>query len=106
MRFGIAYDTVHFTIRVLILYHLGRCTFNTLFLFLLFIWLYKCTVKRWVSPRYNTVDPMLIPSGNPFKCHEVLNLQPVIPPKRFDSFPPLIRRSRRVQIFLEKIVVV
>ena len=37
MRFGTAYDTVHFTTRVLILYHLGCCTFNTLFLFLLFI---------------------------------------------------------------------
>ena len=48
---------------------------------------------------------MLPPSGNPFKCHEeVLNLQPMIPPKRFDIFPPdwgMRRRSRRVQIFLE-----
>ena len=36
-----------------------------------------------------TVDPMLIPSGNPFKCHEeVLSLQPLIPPKRFDIFSP------------------
>ena len=32
---------------------------------------------------------LLLPSGNPFKCHEeVLYLQPVIPPKRFDIFPP------------------
>ena len=31
----------------------------------------------------------LFPSGNPFKCHEeVLYLQPVIPPKRFDISPP------------------
>ena len=31
---------------------------------------------------------MLLPSGNPFKCHEeVLSLQPMIPPKRFDIFP-------------------
>ena len=31
---------------------------------------------------------MLLPSGNPFKCHEeVLYLQPPIPPKRFDFFP-------------------
>ena len=37
------------------------------------------------------IDPMLLPSGNPFKCHEeVLFLQPIIPPtKRFDIFPPL-----------------
>ena len=29
-------------------------------------------------------------SGNPFKCHEeVLYLQPLIQPKRFDIFPPL-----------------
>ena len=51
-----------------------------------------------------TVDPMLIPLGNPFKCHEeVLYLQPIIPPKRFDIFPPdweMLRRSRCVQIFL------
>ena len=27
--------------------------------------------------------------GNPFKCREeVLYLQPMIPPKRFDIFPP------------------
>ena len=36
------------------------------------------------------VDSMLFPSGNPFICHEeVLYLQPLIPPKRFDIFPPL-----------------
>ena len=35
-----------------------------------------------------TVDPMLLPSGNPFKCHEeVLYLQLTIPPKRFDILP-------------------
>ena len=35
---------------------------------------------------------MLLPYGNPFKCHEeVLYLQPImmIPPKRFDIFFPL-----------------
>ena len=56
--------------------------------------------------RYYTVDPMLLPSGNPFKYHEeVLYLQPMIPPKRFDIFPPdwgVLRRSRCVQIFLKK----
>ena len=50
------------------------------------------------------IVPMLPPSGNPFKCHEeVLYLQPMVPPKRFDIFPPdwgMLRRSRRVQIFL------
>ena len=33
---------------------------------------------------------MLSPSENPFKCHEeVLYLQPLIPPERFDIFSPL-----------------
>ena len=42
-----------------------------------------------LSPRHYTVDPMLLPSGNPFKCHEeFFVLQPMIPPKRFDIFPP------------------
>ena len=41
------------------------------------------------SPRHYTVDPMLLPSRNPIKCHEeVLYLQPLIPPKRFDIFFP------------------
>ena len=57
----------------------------------------------WASPRHYTVDPRLLPSGNPFKCHEEnLCLQPMIPPKRFDIFPPgwgVLRRSRRVQSF-------
>ena len=42
---------------------------------------------------------------NPVECHEdVLSLQPMIPSKRFDIFPPdwgMLRRSRRVQIFLQ-----
>ena len=44
-----------------------------------------------VSVQYNGgVDPMLFPTGNPFICHEeVLYLQPLIPPKRFDISPPL-----------------
>ena len=49
--------------------------------------------ERRASPRHYTVDPMLFPSGNPFKCHEeVLYLQPLIPPKRFDMSPPLTGR--------------
>ena len=32
---------------------------------------------------------MLLPSGNPFECHEeVLYLRPLIPPQRFDISPP------------------
>ena len=52
-----------------------------------------------------TVDPMLLPSGNPFKCHEeVLYLQPMIPPKHFDISPPdwgMLRRSRSVKISIK-----
>ena len=65
-------------------------------LFLTFFWCpcmainCKCTVQRWASPRHYTVDPMLSAWGNLFKCHEeVLYLQPLIPPKRFDIFPPI-----------------
>ena len=45
----------------------------------------------WASPRHYTVDPtMLLPLGNPIKCHqEVLSLQPtMIPPERFGIFFP------------------
>ena len=50
--------------------------------------------------------PMLFATGNPFKCHEeVLYLQLLIPPKRFDIFfPPnrwMLRRSKCVLIFLQ-----
>ena len=44
--------------------------------------------ERRVYPRYHTVDPMLLPSGKPFKCHEeVSSLQPMFSPKRLDTFP-------------------
>ena len=47
---------------------------------------------------------MLLPLGNPFKCHEeVLSLRPMIPPKRFDIFSSdwgVLRRSRCVLIDL------
>ena len=69
-------------------------------LFFLFFWCPCMAIS--VSVQYDdggllpdiillTVDPMLLPSGNPFKCHgEVLYLQPtIIPPKRFGIFPPL-----------------
>ena len=33
------------------------------------------------------LNPMLLPSGNPIKCHEeVLSLQPMFPPKRVGIF--------------------
>ena len=37
------------------------------------------------------IQCMLLPLGNPFKCHEnVLSLQPMIPPnKRFGISPPV-----------------
>ena len=57
--------------------------------------------ERWVSPRCFTAtgDPMILPSGNPFKCHEeVLYMQPMIPPtKRFDIFSPL-GNAQKVQM--------
>ena len=41
------------------------------------------------SPRHYIVAPMLFPSGNPSRYHEeVSSLQSMIPPKRFDTFPP------------------
>ena len=65
-------------------------------LFLLFFWC-PCMASN-VSVQYNggflpditlSVDPILLPSGNPFKCHEeVLYFQLLIPPKRFDIFSP------------------
>ena len=58
-----------------------------------------------VSVQYNggllpdiiLVDPMLLPKGNPFKCHEeVLYLPPMIPPKRFDIFSPWLGDAQKV----------
>ena len=38
----------------------------------------KCRVQRWASPRHYTVDPRLLPPGNPFKYHvETLSLKPM-----------------------------
>ena len=40
------------------------------------------------SPRHYTVDPMLLPLGNPLKCQE--DYCSMIPPtKRFEIFPPV-----------------
>ena len=48
------------------------------------------TYQNAPGPSGYTVDPMLSASGNLFKCHEeVLYLQPLIPPKRFDIFSPI-----------------
>ena len=45
----------------------------------------------------NTIDPMLLPSGNPFKCHkEVLYFQLLIPPKRFDIFSSSLGDAQKV----------
>ena len=41
--------------------------------------------------------PNVTTIGNPFKCHEeVLYLQPMIPPKRFDIFPPWLGNAQKV----------
>ena len=65
-------------------------------LFLMFFWCPCMAIS--VNVQYNggllpdiilLTQSMLFPSGNPFKYHEeVLYLQPLIPPKRFDIFPP------------------
>ena len=52
----------------------------------------RCTVPRTGARGcITTVDPMLLPSGNPFECHgEVLYLQPMNSiSQRFDIFPRL-----------------
>ena len=43
---------------------------------------------------------MLLPSGNPFKCHEeVLYFQLLlVPPKRFDIFSPRLGDAQKVQV--------
>ena len=42
---------------------------------------------------------MLLPSGNPFKCHEeVLYFQLLIPPKRFDIFSPRLGDAQKVEV--------
>ena len=49
--------------------------------------MYSITVAGFSPTLHYTVDPMLLASENSFKCHEeVLSLQPMIPPKRFDIF--------------------
>ena len=80
---------------------IGNFRFVFVFRFCSLMFVYQA---KMVSPRHYTVDPMLLPSGNPFKCHEeVLYFQLLIPPKRFDIFSPdwgMLRRSRCIQIFL------
>ena len=78
-------------------------------LFLMSVWCPCMAIN--VSVQYNgglLPDIILLTQyyyhrGTRLKCHkEVLYLQPMIPPKRFDIFPPgwgTLRRSRRVQIF-------
>ena len=43
------------------------------------------------------IYPMLLPSGNTFKCHEeVLYFQLLIPTKRFEIFPPRLGDVQKV----------
>ena len=65
-------------------------------LFLMFFWCPCMAIN--VNVQYNggllldiiPVDPLLSASGNLFERHEeVLYLQPLIPPKRFDIFSPI-----------------
>ena len=57
-----------------------------------------------ISVQYNggflsdiILDPKLLPSGNSIKCHEeVLSLQPMIPPKRFDIFSPYLGDAQKI----------
>ena len=62
-----------------------------------------------VSVRYNGgLFPDIILLNQCYYHEEVLFLQPTILPKHFDIFPPdwgMLRRSRRVQIFLYKTAV-
>ena len=66
-------------------------------LFLMFFWCLCMAINNVVNVQYNgglIPDIILLTQcyfhqGNPFKCHEeVLYLQPLIPPKRFDIFFP------------------
>ena len=67
---------------------------------LIFLW-----ITVGFSPVLYCWPPMLLPSGNPFKYHEEVSyLQTMIPPERFDIFPPdwgMLIGSRCVQIFLQ-----
>ena len=65
-------------------------------LFLMFFWCPCMAINVNVEydggllPDIILLTPMLSASGNLFKCHEeVLYMQPLIPPKRFDIFPPI-----------------
>ena len=44
---------------------------------------------------------MLLPMRNSIKCHQVLSLQPMIPPKRFDIFSPCLEDAFR--LFVEDV---
>ena len=60
---------------------------------------------RKATVLYCTVLVILHNKHFTFMYNIKLNLQPMIPPKRFDIFPPdreMLRRSRCVLIFLKK----
>ena len=45
---------------------------------------------------YYSVDPVLLPLGNPIKFHqEVLSSLRRFPPKRFDNFPPCLGDAQK-----------
>ena len=71
------------------------CTKNVFVLFLSglptwrLMYVYSITHKVGFSPVLYCLPNVTIPLGNPFKCHEeVLYLQSMILPKRFDIFHP------------------
>ena len=50
-----------------------------------------------ILPDIVLLTQCLLPSGNPFKCHEeVLYFQLLIPPKRFDIFSPSLGDAQKV----------
>ena len=74
----------------------GTLRYDTEFWRLVFITTAKKNLRPTIFVKKNGIEntsqPTLIEqaSGNLFKCHEeVLYLQPLIPPKRFDIFSPI-----------------
>ena len=56
----------------------------------------KCAVQR-VSTGHYTVDPLLLLLGDQIKCHEeVLSLQAMFPPKRFDNFSLCLGDAQKI----------
>ena len=81
------YYQVHWFSLVLVV----LCTTMFLLLTVKFFWCPCMAIN--VSVQYNgglLPDIILLTQGNPFECpEEVLSLPSMIPPKRFDLFPPV-----------------